>query len=57
VDEAADARRAQPLAQRRRLRAPERAELEAVEMPIKHVVRILHIRVSDQEEPAQVRCA
>jgi hypothetical protein len=47
VHDALETGRSQRLTQRRRLGAPERAEREAVEVPVQDAVRVLDVRVPD----------
>jgi ParB-like chromosome segregation protein Spo0J len=55
VHDAAHAGGAQPVAERRRLGAAQRAQVKAVEVSVEDAMRIFDIRMSDQEEPAQRR--
>jgi hypothetical protein len=55
VHNAADAGGPQAVAERPRLSAAQRAQVKAVEVPVKDAMRIFDIRMSDQEEPAQCR--
>jgi len=48
VDDPVDAGRPQPFAERRALRPAERAQVEAVQVPVENGVRVLYIRVADQ---------
>jgi hypothetical protein len=53
VDDAPDRLRPQPLADRDRLRAAERAELKPRKVAIEHPVRVLDVRVPDEKDPSQ----
>src|SRR5207245_5884556 len=49
VDDPCEAFWAKALAERGRLRAPERAQLEVREVTVEHPVRVLNLRVPDEE--------
>jgi hypothetical protein len=52
VDDPGDVLIAKPVTDGDGLQAPERAELEPVEVPVQQLVRILHVGVTDQVKPA-----
>jgi hypothetical protein len=49
VDDAVNLVATKTLADGRRLRAPECAELKTVEVPVQNLVRILHVGVANEE--------
>src|SRR5579864_2237514 len=57
VDDAIDSMLTELVADRSRLDAPQRAEAEAVEVPVEDPAGVLDVRVADEEELAQLRYA
>jgi hypothetical protein len=55
VDDAPDVRRSKAVAYRCRLGATQRAELEAIEVPVQELLRILDIRVPNEINPRRQR--
>jgi hypothetical protein len=54
VNDSGQAGRAKQLAERFRLRSPERAQVESVEVPVEDAMRVFDVRVPDEIDPVQL---
>jgi hypothetical protein len=54
VNDSGQAGRAKQFAERFRLRSPERAQVESVEVPVEDAMRVFDVRVPDEIDPVQL---